>query len=109
MSWIQNLCDTYDACSDSVGICGDSQADMLLPLGHLLSELDVIIHLSNDGTPQRPEKLKSSAKNKTLICIPCTDESEARSGTKAINFPHPLFDQIKYLTTKNIFKTSKNG
>lgn len=100
MSWIQNLCDTYDACSDSVGICGDSQADMLLPLGHLLSELDVIIHLSNDGTPQRPEKLKSSAKNKTLICIPCTDESEARSGTKAINFPHPLFDQIKYLTTK---------
>lgn len=84
MSWMQNLCDTYDACTDVVGICGESQATMLLPLGHLLTELDVIVHLENDGTFQRAEKLKSSAKNKTLICVPCTDESEARSGTKAI-------------------------
>jgi CRISPR-associated protein Csd1 len=101
MSWMQNLCDTYDACVDAVGICGESQATMLLPLGHLLTELDAIVHLTNDGTFQRAEKLKSSAKNKTLICVPCTDESEARSGTKAIDFPHPLFDQIKYFSTQN--------
>lgn len=101
MSWMQNLCDTYDACVDSVGICGDNQADMLLPLGHLLTELDLIVYLSNDGTLQRAEKSNSTPKRKVLICIPCTDDSEARSGTKAIDFPHPLFDQIKYLLTPN--------
>lgn len=101
MSWMQNLFDTYDACVDAVGICVDSQADMLLPIGHLLTELDLIIHLSNDGTLQRPEKSNSTPKRKVLICIPCTDDSEARSGTKAIDFPHPLFDQIKYFSTQN--------
>ena len=94
MSWMQNLCDTYDACADAVGIYGENQTTFLLPLGHLLTELDVIVHLKNDGTFQRAEKLKSSSKNKTLICVPCTDESESRSVTKAIYFPHPLFDQI---------------
>lgn len=109
MSWMQNLCDTYDACADAVGLCGENQqTTMLLPLGHLLTELDVIVHLKNDGTFQRAEKLKSSPKNKTLICVPCTDESEARSGTKAINFSHPLFDQIKYFSTQNYLSNLKN-
>ena len=72
-----------------------------LPLGHLLTELNVIVYLKSEGTLYRAEKLKLPAKEKMLICIPCTDESEARSGTKAIDFPHPLFDQIKYLTTHN--------
>lgn len=100
MSWIQNLCETYDVCADVVGICGDNQAEMLLPLGHLLTELDVIVYLNSDGTFQRAEKLKSTPKNRTLICIPCTDGSEGRTGKKAIDFPHPLFDQIKYLSTQ---------
>lgn len=100
MSWIKNLCDTYDACKDAVGICDGDQATMLLPLGHLLTGLDVIVYLKNDGTLYRAEKLNLSANNKMLICIPCTDESEARSGTKAIDFPHPFFDQIKYLSTQ---------
>ncbi len=108
MSWMQNLCDTYDACNGAVGLCGENQTSMLLPLGHLLTELDVIVHLKNDGTFQRAEKLKSSPKNKTLICVPCTDESEARSGTKAINFPHPLFDQIKYFSTQNYLNNLEN-
>jgi CRISPR-associated protein Csd1 len=107
MSWMQNLFDTYDACADAVGICDESNATMLLPLGHLLTELDAIVYLTNDGTFQRAEKLKSSAKNKTWICVPCTDESEARSGTKAIDFPHPLFDQIKYFLTQNYLDNLK--
>lgn len=100
MSWIKNLCDTYDACEDVVGVCGENIATMLLPVGHLLTELNVIIYLKADGTFSRAEKLKSSANNKTMICVPCTDDSEARSGTKAIDFPHPLFDQLKYLSTQ---------
>lgn len=107
MSWMQYLCDTYDACADAVGLCGENQTTMLLPLGHLLTELDVIVYLNSDGTFQRAEKTKSSPKNKTLICTPCTDESEARSGTKAIDFPHPLFDQIKYFSTQNYLDNLK--
>lgn len=103
MGWIKNLCDTYDACKDAVGKCDGNQATMLLPLGHLLTELNVIVYLKSDGTLYRAEKLKE----KMLICIPCTDESEARSGTKAIDFPHPLFDQIKYLTTHNYLNNLK--
>ena len=104
MSWIQNLCETYDACKDAVGI-GEDQTTALLPLGHLLTGLDVIVYLQEDGTLYRAEKL--SGKTKMLICIPCTDESEARAGTKAIDFPHPLFDQIKYLSTPNYLDNLK--
>ena len=32
------------------------------------------------------------------ICITCTEESEGRTSSGAINRPHPLFDQLKYLT-----------
>lgn len=98
MSWMQNLCDTYDACAHIVGIGDGNETTILLPLGHLLTEVDVIVYLKNDGTFYRAEK--SSTNSKTMICVPCTDESEARSGTKAIDFPHPLFDQVKYLSTK---------
>lgn len=100
MSWIKNLCETYDACKDVVGISGENQATMLLPLGHRLTEPDVFVYLNDNGAFMRAERLKATKNDKTLICIPCTDESEARSSTKAINFPHPLFDQIKYLTTQ---------
>lgn len=102
MSWIQNLCDTYDACTDYVGICGDNQEKMLLPMGHLLSEIDLIIYLSSNGKLQRPERINQ--KQKLLICIPCTDDSEGRSSSGAINYPHPLSDQIKYLLTQNYMK-----
>ena len=108
MSWMQNLCDTYDACADAVGLSGENQTTMLLPLGHLLTELDVVVYLKNDGTFYRAEKIKSSSDNKVLICVPCTDGSEARSGTKAIDFPHPLFDQMKYFSTKNYLKNLKS-
>ncbi len=103
MSWIQNLCITYDICTDAVGLCGESQATMLLPLGHLLTGLDVTVYLQNNGTFQRAEK----DKDKLQICVPCTDESEARSGKNAIDFPHPLFDQIKYILTQKYLATLK--
>lgn len=105
MSWIKNLVDTYDACKDTVGICNDNQATMLLPLGHLLTELNVIVYLKSDGTPYKVEKVKSSTKK--LVCIPCTDESESRTSTNAIDYPHPLVDQIKYLSTQKYLNNLK--
>jgi CRISPR-associated protein Csd1 len=98
MSWILNLNKTYEACKNVVGISGDSQEGILLPVGHLLTEADIIVHLGSEGTFLRAEKTDSKLRN--LICVPCTDESESRSGRKAIDFPHPLFDQIKYYATQ---------
>lgn len=100
MSWIMNLSETYDACKDVVGISVENQATMLLPLGHRLTEPDVFVYLDDKGAFMRAEQPKVSKEDKILICIPCTDESEARSSTSAIDFPHPLFDQIKYLSTQ---------
>lgn len=100
MTWSQNLLRTYDACASAVGSSDGGQDSMLLPIGHLLTGLDAIIHLKNDGSFHRAEEVKSSSKNKIQICIPCTDESESRSGQKSSDFPHPLFDQIKYLSSQ---------
>ena len=99
MSWAQNLCDTYDACAEIVGIYGEGQ-EILLPLAHLSTVLNISVYLNNEGMLQRIEQIKSMGKKKMRICVPCTDDSEARSGSKAIDFPHPLFDQIGYLDTQ---------
>src|SRR5690554_3090604 len=87
MSWIKNLCETYEACKDVVGISGENQATMLLPLGHRLTEPDVIVYLNDEGAFMRAEQ--APRKDKILICTPCTDESESRSSSSAIDFPHP--------------------
>ncbi len=110
MSWMQNLCETFDACADAVGICSEEkdQRTMLLPVGHLLTQVDVIIRLNSNGQFQEAEKVKSSKNDKTLICIPCTEASESRSGTGAIHRPHPLFDQVEYLLTEK-YLTNLDG
>ncbi len=108
MSWIRNLYETYDACENAVGKCTDteSQEEMLLPLGHLLTEPDILITLLNKGELINIEKVKASEKGKKiLVCIPCTEDSESRSGRNAIDFPHPLFDKAKFLQTGN-YKTN---
>ena len=93
MSWIQNLYETYHACSGAVGVSVDEQDKMLLPIGHVLKKTNVVIHVRGDGTFNRAEK------SDVDICTPCTDASESRtSGAK--DSPHPLFDQIKHLAAK---------
>ena len=64
MSWMQNLCETYDACADVVGICGENQATMLLPLGHLLTELDVTYYreLSENEYEERIDQWHNTCK-----------------------------------------------
>ena len=94
MSWIQNLYETYEACKDIVGVTGDKQDKMLLPIGHVLKNTDVVIHLRGDGTFIRAEKSDAE------ICTPCTDECESRTSRRAVYFPYPLFDQIKHITGK---------
>jgi CRISPR-associated protein Csd1 len=92
MSWMQNLCDTYDACEDIAGIIPAESDAILVPLGHSIKKLNIVVHLNREGEFIRADKCDSR------ICVPCTEESEGRTSTGAIGRPHPLFDQRKYLT-----------
>lgn len=93
MSWIQNLYETYEVCSDVAGLSKCDQNKMLLPIGHALKKTNVVIHLRGDGT------FMSAEKSEVAICMPCTAESESRT-IGAADYPHPLFDQAKHLTGK---------
>lgn len=92
MSWMQNLCNTYDACEDIVGIIPAESDAILVPLGHSIKKLNIVVHLNSEGEFIRVDK------SDKRICIPCTEESEGRTSSGAISRPHPLFDQRKYLT-----------
>ncbi len=91
MSWIQNLHETYEACSDEVKLSKGNQDKMLLPIGHVLKNTNVVVYLRGDGVFMNAEKSEEA------ICMPCTDESESRTSSAA-NSPHPLFDQVKHIT-----------
>jgi CRISPR-associated protein Csd1 len=92
MSWMRNLCDTYDACQDIAGTIPAENDAILIPLGHSIKKLNLVIHLNGEGEYIRADKCDMR------ICIPCTEDSEGRTSTGAISRPHPLFDQQKYFT-----------
>lgn len=83
--------DTYDNVSEIVGI-PDEKGNILLPPNHTTkSNSDVCIIIDGEGI------FRSAASSKLTISIPCTADSESRSGSA--DFPHPLHDQITYLST----------
>lgn len=91
MSWLNNLVGTYDNVSEIVGV-PDEKGNILLPPNHTTkSNSDVCIIIDGDGI------FRNADLSKLTVPIPCTEDSESRSG-KAV-FPHPLHDQIGYLTT----------
>lgn len=89
---MQNLLNTYDACQEIAGISAAGDNTILVPLGHTIKKLNIVVHLNGDITP-RIDKCDNMH-----ICIPCTEESEGRTSSGAVSRPHPLFDQLKYLT-----------
>lgn len=104
MSCFGNLVKTYDLCLGIVGrSSGEDHSKMLLPIGHLLTNRNIVVHLKEDGTFYDAEQETPSGKDKGkkyLTCIPCTEDSESRSGKDASDYPHPLFDQIKFFNEK---------
>jgi len=91
LSWFKNLTKTYDNVSEIVGI-PDEKGNILLPPNHTTkSNSDVCVVIDSDGI------FRSADPGKLTIPIPSTEDSESRSG-RAV-FPHPLHDQIGYLST----------
>lgn len=85
MSWFKTLADTYDNISEMKG-------NILLPPNHTTkNNSDVCVTIDGNGTFRNAEQMKLT------IPIPCTEDSGSRSGRADV--PHPLHDQIEYLST----------
>lgn len=88
MSWMQKLCEVYDAMAGTEGCT-------LLPIGFIQKKIKYDIILSADGSfvtaQQIPEEQQRCA-------VPSTPQAEGRSGTYIA--PFPLADQLKYLLTE---------
>jgi len=87
LSWFTNLAETYDRCSNIVGI-SDEKGNILLPLDHMFMKTDICIILDDQG------RFRHAEADKERIIIPCTEDSASR--TNGI-FPHPLHEQLGYL------------
>lgn len=88
MSWIQKLCEVYDAMA---GVEGCS----LIPLGFTLKEIQYNIILSAEGEFVTAHELPKENKKVPKFVVPSTPEAEGRTG--ASGAPFPLADGLKYL------------
>lgn len=94
MGLMKQAYDTY--CALEKKIVGRYFADLeepLAPIYHQIIKADIEITLDSNGTLL---SAKQTDKSKAAIIIPATEESAARQGEKPC--PHPLCDQICYLS-----------
>ena len=94
MGLMKQAYDTY--CALEKKIVGRYFTDLeepLAPIYHQIIKADIEITLDSNGTLL---SAKQTDKSKAAIIIPATEESAARQGEKPC--PHPLCDQICYLS-----------
>jgi CRISPR-associated protein Csd1 len=98
MSWIEQLCLTYESCygkeEDSALTDGGSlkkPQKPLLPPFHTLQNSHVEIRIDGNGNFIDAKLLED--KNDREIIIPCTEKSSSRTSGEE---PHPLCDKIQY-------------
>ena len=104
MGVFQNLLETYEKCSNAVGIVpidkdgNANEKKTLLPICHMTFKSEIHIILDQIG---RFVSACRDAKVTTII-IPCTEDSAGRASGIAA---HPLYDQIDYVGGINDDKT----
>lgn len=88
MSLFSNLAETYDRVSYLSGVM-DNKGNTLLKKYHMAKKTDICVTIDGFGQFRRAEA------SGITIEIPCTEDSSSRTnGVK----PHPLHDQLGYLT-----------
>lgn len=89
MSWMQKLCEAYDA-----GIACDQSKEsaMLVPLGFVRKKIKYHVVLSADAQFVSADELMDEAMFQE---IPSTPQAESRTGDNGA--PFPLAEQLKYL------------
>lgn len=93
MGLLQKAVETYDAHYTLVGIEKEGH-QMLAPIGHITTNAEIEITLDRRGSFQSARQLEKE-EGKTVI--PVTEKSGSRSGTLVA--PHPLCDQLGYIST----------
>lgn len=89
MGWLNDLCFTYDSCSEMIG--KDNGGAVLLPIAHSTQNAQIEIILSEQG-----DFLEATPVDKidAETIIPVTEDSAARSSGIT---PHPLCDKLIYV------------
>ena len=89
MSFLQKLCDVYDAVIDTTGAEGENA---LLPIGFIQKKIKYNVLLSPSGEFVTAQLLPDDAQ---AFAVPSTPQAEGRTGTNGA--PFPLADGLKYL------------
>ena len=90
MSWIKNLCETYDRNLQHIGDTSDSVP--LLPLCHTIQNAHIQIVIDANGIFLRANVVQ---KENAPTIIPCTEASGSRAGKKPKG--HPLCDSLQFV------------
>lgn len=99
MSILQQALLTYDSMEDKhMGVYPAERGEPLCPVSHIITSAQIEIMLDSEGNFLRATAVD---KSEPKIIIPATEESAGRSGTKAIDRPHPLCDMVKYIVADN--------
>ncbi|HHV51327.1 MAG TPA: type I-C CRISPR-associated protein Cas8c/Csd1 [Clostridiales bacterium] len=96
MGMFQNLLETYEKCSDAIGITpidadgNVNEKKTLLPVFHMTFKSEICVTIDKSGKFIRATR---DSKEMTII-IPCTEKSLGRASGIAA---HPLCDQLDYV------------
>lgn len=90
MSWVSELYETYEKCSDLVGIPDDAGI-ILLPIAHSTQNAQIEAAIDEEGKFQWAKILE---KDEAVTIIPVTEDSGSRGNG---NNPHPLHDKLVYV------------
>ena len=94
MGLFQKAYETYECFSHQAGIY-DNHKEPLAPVGHIITSAQIEIMLDRNGKFLRAIPV---GKDEPKIIIPVTEESSGRTSGIC---PHPLCDQIGYISSAN--------
>lgn len=97
MGLFQQAVETYDCNASRVGVYHEGEREPLAPICHIIAKATVEITIDQNG------KFLSASpvdKEHEKTIVPVTGASAGRTSTSAHEHPHPLCDQLKYLTAE---------
>lgn len=93
MSWVQKLCEVYDACTSEIGKQVGGKPP-LLPIFHMTIQAHIEVMIDSEGNLCQGRARVIEEKSEQITIAPCTEKSAGRT---SLPVPHPLFDKLAYL------------
>lgn len=101
MSWMSDLCQTYDACFGKK-LTFQPRTE-LMPVAHSTQNAQIEIVLNGDGVFRNAEIVP---KDDAVTVIPVTEDS---AGKTSGDSPHPLCDKLKYIAADYAVYTKEDN